>query len=443
MLRLIILIVTTTLLALQSTAQNKELVSAIKQYAYPITTPNPIGPDNDLVFLENLLKDKSIIALGESTHGTKEFFQMKHRLLKYMVQNMGYRLFAIEANQPECEAINDYVLYGIGDPQQALRGIYFWTWNTIEVLDMIKWMRTFNEGKPDTQKVHFLGFDMQTGMVAAKKIKAQLDKHQVDYRKFKIVLDSVASTKRYLYSLNKTTKADILQQVQDLYSFAQSYKMEFVNTSGEIEYQSHLQHLSILVQAIENAQSGPHYRDSCMAANIKWITDFYGTEKIVIWAHNAHINKSKVAANYGYYSMGYWLKKIYGDKYYSIGFDFNTGSFRARRARYADNDLASRYEVVTFTINNTLKNSTDYYFKKTDIPIFLLDYTMVSQNNLLRDFLSNEIKTKSIGALYWEKWEKSYYRKQKLIDIYDATLYFDKTTSAVGLNTIRADRNIE
>ncbi|MBZ0099596.1 MAG: erythromycin esterase family protein, partial [Taibaiella sp.] len=111
-------------LTIQSRAQNKELIKALKQHAHPIATATPLSDNSDLTFLKDVLKDKTVIGLGEATHGTREFFQMKHRLVKFLVEEMGYRQFAIESNFAECMAINDYVRDGIGDPEMALRGIY-------------------------------------------------------------------------------------------------------------------------------------------------------------------------------------------------------------------------------------------------------------------------------------------------------------------------------
>jgi erythromycin esterase-like protein len=77
---------------------------------------------------------------------------------------MGFTIFSIEANMPEAFRLNDYVLHGTGDPAQLLRGMYFWTWNTEEVLEMIRWMRAFNAS--GRGRVQFTGFDMQTHTVA-------------------------------------------------------------------------------------------------------------------------------------------------------------------------------------------------------------------------------------------------------------------------------------
>ena len=101
------------------------------------------------------------MALREATHGTREFFQLKHRMLEFLVAEMGFTVFGIEAMMPEAFAINDYVLTGKGDPERALAGLYFWMWNTEEVLDMIKWMRQYNADPRHVKKVKFYGIDMQ------------------------------------------------------------------------------------------------------------------------------------------------------------------------------------------------------------------------------------------------------------------------------------------
>ena len=130
----------------------------------------------DLQPLKPIIGPARIVALGEATHGTREFFQLKHRMLEFLVTEMGFNLFAIEATMPESFDINDYVLTGQGDPGKALAGVYFWTWDTEEVRTMIEWMRSYNADPRHTRKVKFYGFDMQFAPRAAKVTLAYLRK---------------------------------------------------------------------------------------------------------------------------------------------------------------------------------------------------------------------------------------------------------------------------
>src|SRR5438874_3666950 len=124
----------------------------------------------DMQALKPLIGNARIVSLGEATHGTREFFQLKHRMLEFLATEMGFTIFSIEANMPEAYRLNDYVLNGPGDPAELLRRMYFWTWDTEEVLDMIRWMREFN--KSGKGRVEFTGFDMQTPTVALENVRA-------------------------------------------------------------------------------------------------------------------------------------------------------------------------------------------------------------------------------------------------------------------------------
>jgi erythromycin esterase len=76
-----------------------------------------------------LIGDARIVSLGEATHGSREIFQLKHRMIEFLASEMGFTIFAIEANMPEAYRVNDYVLNGTGD-QQLLRGMLLDGWDT-------------------------------------------------------------------------------------------------------------------------------------------------------------------------------------------------------------------------------------------------------------------------------------------------------------------------
>jgi len=149
----------------QTTSQlNQPTVDWIKANAVPLKTPEAGNGFADMEPLKKIIGNARIVSLGEATHGSREFFQLKHRMLEFLASEMGFTIFSIEANMPEAYRLNDYVLNGNGDPARLLKGMYFWTWDTQEVLAMIQWMREFN--KSGKGRVQFTGFDMQTPTVA-------------------------------------------------------------------------------------------------------------------------------------------------------------------------------------------------------------------------------------------------------------------------------------
>jgi erythromycin esterase len=87
----------------------------------------------DLQPLKRMIENARIVALGEGTHGTHEFFALKRRLTEFLATDMGFTIFAMEANMPEAKLIGDYVRTGKGDPVALMRGLRFWTANTAEL----------------------------------------------------------------------------------------------------------------------------------------------------------------------------------------------------------------------------------------------------------------------------------------------------------------------
>src|SRR6476620_4385532 len=145
-------------------AGDRPAVAWIRTHATPLTTVEAGHGFVDMQPLKQAVGDARIVALGEATHGTREFFQLKHRMIEFLASQKGFTIFSIEANMPEAYRLNDFVLTGKGDPRELLKGMYFWTWNTQEVLELILWMREFN--KSGKGPIEFTGFDMQTATVS-------------------------------------------------------------------------------------------------------------------------------------------------------------------------------------------------------------------------------------------------------------------------------------
>ena len=160
-------------------AQDESVFTWIRANAIPLKTVEAGQGFADMQPLKKLIGGARIVALGEATHGTREFFQLKHRMLEFLASEMGFTIFSIEANMPESYRLNDYVVNGTGDPRQLLRGLYFWTWDTEEVLAMIEWMREFN--KSGRGRVEFTGFDMQTPTVAAQIVQDFASRYDSDF----------------------------------------------------------------------------------------------------------------------------------------------------------------------------------------------------------------------------------------------------------------------
>ena len=89
-------------------------VDWIAANAVRLKTPEAGNGFADMQPLKKIIGNARIVSLGEATHGTREFFQLKHRMLEFLASEMGFTIFSIEANMPEAYRLNDYVLNGEG-----------------------------------------------------------------------------------------------------------------------------------------------------------------------------------------------------------------------------------------------------------------------------------------------------------------------------------------
>ena len=82
----------------------------------------------------------------------------------------------------------------------------------------------------------------------------------------------------------------------------------------------------------------PDYRDFYMFTYTKQLADHFlkKDEKLIIHAHSAHLSNLERFDSFPYKEIpaGNRLKKYYGDKYYSIGFQVGKGTFTQESAGY-------------------------------------------------------------------------------------------------------------
>ena len=120
-----------------------------------------LAADDDLEPLRRLIGKAPVVALGESVHGSGGYYRLKHRVFRFLVEEMGFRAFAFESNWTDADRVAAYVQTCAGTPEEALSGL-FGVWQSTETRDLIQWMCDWNRTHPKAKdKLHFFGFDVQ------------------------------------------------------------------------------------------------------------------------------------------------------------------------------------------------------------------------------------------------------------------------------------------
>ncbi len=276
-----------------------ELDAWLHANAASFATTDPTAAVADLQPFQKIIGDARIVALGEDTHGTHEFFAMKDRLLRFLVTQMGFTLFAMEADWPEANRINDYVHGATGDPAALFKQVNFSIEDTQEVLDLIRWMRAYNDQRGSAPAVSFLGFDMQYPHVAMDDVIAYLrtvdpaaaDRASSLYEPFRPYQNAPGAYAKAGADVQAQCRANIGVVYADL----AAHKATYAQASSPQAYAQGLRAARIVMQAEDLAAGmNPEPRDRYMAENAAWLLEQGGAgAKIVLWAHNAHVGTTK------------------------------------------------------------------------------------------------------------------------------------------------------
>lgn len=93
-------------------AQNAEIDNYVKELNNIVKgfRPDDFDIKNTFLIDNKLLSNKLIIAMGESTHGTKEFNLYRSKLIKELILYSNLKTALIESDYCASLALNDFLL---------------------------------------------------------------------------------------------------------------------------------------------------------------------------------------------------------------------------------------------------------------------------------------------------------------------------------------------
>jgi len=310
-------------------------IDALQDVAVPLGGTDSETPLDDAAAaaLRETIGNADLVALGETAHGARAQFRLKHRLIRFLVEETGIRAFALEEDCNWVRQVDDYVAHGDGDAETLLRHARInWPWKTAELVELFDWMRSFNEDRPLEDQLRVYGFDTSSFERAADALSTFFDGVDADVPG---VRDRVAA----LAGEDRDEAADAAAWLVDaLPSLFDARDDEWADRSSARAVAFARRQSTLLEQALELANGdgpgglGP--RDEAMAANASWIVEDGGADRAVLWAHNVHVARSERSAGMDDVSptMGDWLADRHGDDYVPIGVGLGGGEYLAMDA---------------------------------------------------------------------------------------------------------------
>jgi erythromycin esterase len=369
----------------------------VKANAIPIASLTAESGLDDLEPVKNLVGDAKILALGEATHGTSEFFKLKHRMLEYLVKKQGFTVFAIEGSWASAFEINRYVMGSDGNARDLLNKYarVMWPWRVTEVLDLIEWMRIYNARADTAVKVQFTGFDMQEPVPAVDWLSDYLERAGSDQlARVDDLLGCIRFSLNNILAASRYTNAGVQgaqtcdNNIGTVKKILNNRRKTLEPKLGSLEFTQALQMQRTLEQT--NAYYRARFvtgdlfgavvmRDEFMTQNVAWLAKNSGANaKLVLWAHNGHVTFNP-NMSLGWKPMGARLRDRFGSSYKVFGFSFYTGDFYAQLLDSSDPTRTLAAAVLGLAANPSInrapppvKDSYETVFHATGIPMFIL-----------------------------------------------------------------------
>ncbi|MEI6720215.1 MAG: erythromycin esterase family protein [Betaproteobacteria bacterium] len=151
-------------LALAAEAPDPDIAGWARTHLHAVDRVTPDGDFRDLEPLRAIIGDARIVSFGEGMHGAAEPLEFRNRLLRFLVERMGFTAIAIESGISEGFDVNRYVLGGGEDLAGAVkRGFSFGFAQLPQETELVRWMRSYNDDPKHARKIEFYGLDVSGG----------------------------------------------------------------------------------------------------------------------------------------------------------------------------------------------------------------------------------------------------------------------------------------
>ncbi|HEY9686522.1 MAG TPA: erythromycin esterase family protein [Coleofasciculaceae cyanobacterium] len=425
--------------------QDQETIELVRHAAHPLSAANP-----DYKALMQAIGDARIVLLGEATHGTHEFYRERTLITRMLIQEKGFSAVAMEADWPDSYEVNRFVrdMSEAPTPMQALEGFKrfpTWMWRNTDVVNLVSWLRDYNRGLSEREKVGFYGLDLYSLFTSIHVVIDYLD--QVDPRA------AQEARRRYgcfdhfgkdmqsygfltSFGLDQSCEQAVVGQLVDLRQHALKYAMRNGRAAEEAFFNAE-QNARLALDAEKyyrsmfkgNVESW-NMRDTHMFETLHALLEFLSREreaKVIVWAHNSHVGDARATemGMHGELNIGQLARQHFQEKAFLIGFSTYTGTVTA--ASDWDGPVERKH------VRRALPGSYEQLFHETGIPHFLL---ISREDAHVAETLRARRLERAIGVIYLPGSERqSHYFYAQLSEQFDALIHFDETRAVEPLET--------
>ena len=442
--------------AAQSTAV---VTPSVLVAAAVIDAPGGVPPAD---VLDDLIGDARVVLIGESSHGTHEFYDARAEITKWLIEHKGFNAVAAEADWPDAYRVNRYVrgLGEDGSPEEALRGFQrfpAWMWRNTVVRDFVGWLRWHNglishggDGRcavDGRRQTGFYGLDLYSLHRSMQEVIEYLDtvdpaaaaRARARYACFDHSEGDDGQAYGYAaaFGAGQSCERQAVEQLVEL----QRQGLQYLRHDGELAEDElfYAQQNAVTVRDAEAYYRGMfagrvtswNMRDKHMAQTLAALLEHLdgGPEpaRIVVWAHNSHVGDARateVSAD-GQLTIGQLAREQYGDACRLIGFSTYSGTVTAA------SDWGGPAERKN--VRPALAGSIEELLHETGTREFIVP---MHDGSPAAAALEVVRLGRAIGVIYQPRTERqSHYFHVRPSDQFDAMIHIDTTRALEPLET--------
>jgi erythromycin esterase-like protein len=419
-------------------SQTHSMAGALSELLTPLR-----GHPRELDALVARAGEADIVLIGEATHGTHEFYELRAELTRRLIVEYGFAAVAAEADWPDAYRVKRWVEGESSDEtaSEALAGFErfpAWMWRNRDVLDFVDWLRRHNESVPPAEKVGFYGLDLYSLHTSVDAVISSLDRIDPGAadraRERYACFDPFGAEpeeygRQTTFGMSEDCEDEVVAELLEL----RARRMQILRGDGA-SIEEDIFQAEQNARVVKNAEeyyrsmfrgrvSSWNLRDTHMVDTLDELVAHLGRRwsrpKVVVWAHNSHVGDARATdmSRLGELNIGELVRRRHAGRTFSIGFSTYSGTVTAASSW---GGTAERKRV-----RPGLPHSLEELFHCASADAFLLCLGSDFENV---PALGEPRLQRAIGVIYKPESERqSHYFHVRLRDQFDAMIHIDRT----------------
>jgi protein-L-isoaspartate(D-aspartate) O-methyltransferase len=361
----------------------------------------------DLAPLLGRIGEARVVLIGEASHGTSEFYRMRARITRELIERQGVSFVAIEGDWPDAARVDHYVRHADVPPSEwtAFARFPTWMWRNGETSEFVDWLRAHNAALEPAQRVALRGLDLYSLYSSIRSVLDYLkdvdpQTAQVAQLRYGCLTPWEAEPATYghaaISGTYRSCEAPVVAVLQDLLRKEQAYAEHdgerFLDAAQNALLVSNAeQYYRIMYYG---SRASWNLRDRHMFDTLMNLLHHHGPEsRAVVWAHNSHVGDASATemSRRGEYNIGQLCRQQFGHAAFAIGFGTHGGTVAA----------ATDWDgpMLTKTVRPSLEQSYERLCHESGAPRFLLPLRQPASLALGKALMKPRLE-RAIGVIY-------------------------------------------